>query len=372
MHNLAIIGGGLSGLTLAQLLNDNGVDFQLFEARDRFGGRVLSHTVDSNSDMRFDLGPSWIWPEEQPLVAGFIERHGLATFDQWQQGISLYQTDRELPAQGFRDPAAYAGAQRLVGGSQVLIDQLLSMLPSHLLHLQHTLCQLKDVGEHIELQFSLGNGETSQRTAQQVVVMLPPRLVAQHIEFSPALNPRLIQAMQQTPTWMAGHAKAMLQYATPFWREQGLSGSAFVNYPGCMLGEIFDSSSHDGATAALGGFFALPAALREQYRNDLEALIVEQMVRLFGAEAARPLHIHLHDWFTQSHTATPLDEIPPNAHPQYGDRVFQLDHWNDKLYFGGTETAASYGGYLEGALHSAHFIAKQIISSKGAELCQTG
>jgi monoamine oxidase len=30
-----------------------------------------------------------------------------------------------------------------------------------------------------------------------------------------------------------------------------------------------------------------------------------------------------------------------------------LDHWQDKLYFCGTETAEAAGGYLEGALEAS-------------------
>lgn len=372
MLQVAIIGGGLSGLTLAHLLFKYGIEFQLYEARERFGGRILSKSADENTDFQFDLGPSWVWPDDQPLMAEFIEQQGLATFEQWNQGLSLFQTDHEQPPQSFQDPASYAGAQRLVGGSRVLIDHTLAKLPSDALSLRHVLSHLEDASDHVVLQFTRADGETLTQKARQVVIMMPPRLIAQNIEFTPALNPRLIDAMQATPTWMAGHAKAILHYATPFWRQQGLSGSAFASYPGCVLGEIFDSGSADSATAALGGFFAVPAALREKYRGDLEALIIAQLVGLFGPTAARPLNIHLHDWCNEGFTATQLDEHPPQEHPQYGHRFFQLDHWNDKLYFGGTETATRHGGYLEGALKSANFIAQQIVSSTGASLCQMG
>ena len=37
-----IIGGGLSGLELAQMLETAGDDYLLVEGRDRFGGRILT------------------------------------------------------------------------------------------------------------------------------------------------------------------------------------------------------------------------------------------------------------------------------------------------------------------------------------------
>lgn len=60
---VAILGAGLAGLNAARLLHRAGVDFMLFEARDRPGGRIL--TADESSEPAqdgFDLGPSWFWP----------------------------------------------------------------------------------------------------------------------------------------------------------------------------------------------------------------------------------------------------------------------------------------------------------------------
>jgi monoamine oxidase len=370
MLDVAIFGGGLSGLALAHTLYKNGFDFRLYEARERFGGRILS-CPDNNNAHRFDLGPSWVWPEDQPLIANFIQQYGLNTFEQWNRGLSLFHSEREHSPQSFQDPSIYAGARRLEGGSQVLIECLVNLLPQAALKAHQRLNHLEDSGDHIKYQITDSQGIKHEHSAQHVAIMIPPRLVAQHLTFEPPLDPHLLQIMQGTPTWMASHAKAVLHYSDPFWRQQGLSGSAFANYAGCILGEIFDSSSADGSTAALAGFFALPATTRQAYRDDLETLITEQMVRLFGAAATRPLHIYIHDWCTEVDTATHWDIQPPVGHPSYGHRVFQLDHWNDKLFFGGSETATQFGGYLEGALQSAHHISQQLLSNKGAETCQT-
>ena len=363
MLDIAIVGGGFCGLSLAQKLLRQQRQFALFEARDRFGGRILSSTNPiGDTGFRNDLGPSWIWPDDQNHMAAFVAEHGLHIYPQWSEGKSLYHSERHAPAQAFIDHTTYASARRLVGGSHRLVEALLGQLLDALLHLNHRLLAVIDRDEHILLQFD-NAGKRIEIKARRVVLTIPPRLLESSVEFEPALDPRLRQVMRDTATWMAGHAKAVIYYDRPFWREAGYSGSAFASYQGAALAEIFDACTENGELAAVSGFFALPAVLRQHYRADLETLIIEQLFRLFGPEAQNPQAIVIQDWFTEPYTSTATDEIPPRSHPQYGHPWLQLDHWSDKLFFGGTETSAENGGYLEGALVSAERIAKALALS---------
>lgn len=361
MLDVAIIGGGLSGLSLASHLMDASINYSLFEARSRFGGRILSKVFNEDSRHAIDLGPSWIWPEDQPLIANLIEQYKIEIYSQWTKGYSLFQNALDKPPQLFSDPATYADAYRVKGGMQTLVDCLLEEIPVSRLNLDHEVNKLINKSDHIEIHFT--QTETNLEKviqARQVVIMLPPNLCAQTIFFEPHFDERFMQLMKNTPTWMASHAKVSLMYSEPFWRQQNLSGSAYTNYPNAILGEIFDSSSENEKHASLTAFFALPATLRRKYRNDLEALILDQMIHLFGQEAAKPQKIVIQDWFDEKLTATAMDQHAPAAYPDYGHKFFRMDHWNDKLYFGGSETASVFGGYLEGALQSANYIARQL------------
>jgi monoamine oxidase len=357
MLDIVIIGGGLAGLSLAQRLTAEQRSIAVFEARDRFGGRILS--LPEAKQFRYDFGPGWIWPELQPRIASFIAQHAIEIYPQRCDGISFYQSDRSQPPQAYVDKTTYATARRIQGGTSRLIDVLLQTLAPSILKPAHYLREVIDQHDHVELGFEYASTRISIK-ARQAVLTIPPRLLATSVTFKPALDLRLRELMTATPTWMAGHAKALIRYRQSFWREAGMSGSALAVYQGAALAEIFDASSSDGSHAALSGFLALPAALRRQYRADLEALILEQLVRLFGKPAAQPLGIQVMDWFDEPFTATPLDEQLPSSHPQYGHAWLQLDHWNDKLYFAGTETATDYGGYLEGALESAERVMKSL------------
>lgn len=99
---IAIIGGGLSGLYVAHLLQKAGTGFQLLEARERFGGRILS--VDGSgtpSSDGFDLGPSWYWPGMHPRMAGIVRELQLRDFEQYSDGDVLLERSASSPPQRF-------------------------------------------------------------------------------------------------------------------------------------------------------------------------------------------------------------------------------------------------------------------------------
>src|SRR5262249_10432930 len=99
MAAIGIIGGGLSGLYAALLLERQGIDYLLLEARSRFGGRITSYPATTHDfadtvgprpvPNRFDLGATWIWPAIQPHLAKIITDLGLETFPQHEDGDML-------------------------------------------------------------------------------------------------------------------------------------------------------------------------------------------------------------------------------------------------------------------------------------------
>ena len=89
--DVVIVGGGLSGIAIAYKLAKLGVDFQLLEARARFGGRILA--LDSaRSSARFDLGPSWFWPTQEHIKS-LIKELGLdgLMYAQYSNGDAVFE-----------------------------------------------------------------------------------------------------------------------------------------------------------------------------------------------------------------------------------------------------------------------------------------
>ncbi|MGO8918699.1 MAG: flavin monoamine oxidase family protein [Stellaceae bacterium] len=358
MLDFAIVGGGLCGLALAYRLQGRRKAFALFEARPRFGGRILSVPC-TLSDMHVDLGPTWFWPQTQPAMAGLAAELGLASFPQYDTGAVLVLRDPDKGPERLQGEPAHAGAQRIEGGMGAVIDALLARLPSSSLYPGHVLAEIADRGGYVELRFHRG-AERVAVLARRVVLAMPPRLLEEHVRFEPQLDEPIRAAMRKTPTWMATQAKIVITYdRPPSWHEIGNSGNAFVYHEQAVLSEIFDACDGVCDKAALGGFLALSPDQRESFRVGLPMLMASQMAQLFGPEFEHGEQ-HYQDWAGEGYTCARLDRSASQPQPPYGDPLLQQSLWSNKLFLGGSETARDGGGYLEGALGAALRIERQL------------
>lgn len=339
-----IIGGGLSGLALSHHLQKAGRAFHLVEARNRFGGRIKSLSVAGKS---VDLGPSWVWPGQERVFA-LTHDLGLDLFEQWSSGEQLFeQADgRVMRNAGFM---SMAGSLRVAGGTSALTDALAGNLNSSDYTLGATVVALDDTPSA-----TLKDG--TRITADQIVLALPPRLIA-NLNITPALPDA--STLSNTPTWMGAHAKFVAIYDRPFWREAGLSGDA-SSRRGPMV-EIHDASPADASYGALFGFVGIPAHIRKDAGQALDAACLTQLGHLFGEQAAKPITSKLEDWSAAPLTATSADATPPAGHPAYLLPAAFERVWDHKLIFATTEMTTDNGGLIEGALAAAERAAAIIL-----------
>jgi monoamine oxidase len=345
--DVIIIGGGLSGLAVADKLTRNERDWILLEARDRLGGRILSLPT-AETVRRFDLGPAWLWPHNERMLAT-CERLGIRLFEQHAEGNLIFQ---DASGMVRRDLAfsTMAGALRIEGGIALLIERLAEMLPQERLRVMHRVVRLSRQGDSIEVE-AMASGVPARFSANSVVLALPPRIVAKTIVFAPELPKDAAAALSSVPTWMASHAKAIAVYDEPFWRSQGFSGDA-ISHHGPML-EIHDASPCDGAVGALFGFIGTPVRERSGSEDEMRASVIAQLVELFGREAATPKMYFYTDWASEPETATTADYQLLSHHPTYGMPPSLSGLWDGCLVIAGTEVGEENGGFLEGALEAA-------------------
>jgi monoamine oxidase len=345
-----VVGAGLSGLVAACLLERRGLGVTLLEARDRVGGRIFGVAADDGAH-RFDLGPAWVWPELNPRTADWLNTLGLTLFEQQGRGAGLVESPSQALRRHVTGFAQQPPSMRVVGGTARLTDALRAQLVRTQVLLGTRVRSLHACPDGtVSVEFERG-GQVERRVAFSAILALPPRLLVSTLRWSPALPSELSQRWSDAPTWMAGQAKLLALYPTPFWRTAGLSGSA-VSQAG-PLAEVHDASDADGRHAALFGFVGVPVAWRR--RMGRQALIdasVAQLGRLFGAPALTPQALHLQDWAEDAETATPADASPASAHPAPMSTALPAP-WRHRIHLAGSEFAPDFPGYLEGAVLAA-------------------
>ena len=330
--SVIIIGAGLSGLYAATLLQEV-FEVTIVEARERIGGRVL--TIDEH-----DLGPSWIWSHQKEILA-LISALKLELFAQHTQGDALFQGQK---VERFT-LAPQAPSARIKGGVGALIEALHKHLKKTRVLLKHEVTALEQTQEGIDVVTTQGVFK-----ADFVLNTLPPR-VASKVHYTPSLGEGNLKMLNAIPTWMGYITKVVIEYEIPFWRSEGLSGFVFSH--STPLGEIHDACT--GSKAALFGFVS------SKYEgHDLQADVIAQLVTLFGEKAQSYTAFYSVNWNKELFTATIEDQKALAAHPHYG---YELTHFNERLFFLGTESSAYEGGYLEGALHSAKVTAQKVLAS---------
>lgn len=365
---IAIVGAGLSGLHAAFLLEQQGIkDYVLLEARGSLGGRIVSvpasghlppeaaaiaaPEVGLNAIDRVDLGPTWFWPGYQHQLARLVSDLGLHSFEQFEVGDTVVERSPHEPPMRVRGYVNSPASMRLVGGMGALIDALHRRLDATRIHTGQKVRRLCSTPHHVALDSEDAHGHTTTWRAEHVLLAMPPRLLEHNVEFLPALPPALAQQWRATATWMAPHAKYVAVYDTPFWREQGLSGEARSALG--PLGEIHDASM-PGGSAALFGFFGLPADVRQSVPEDeLRTHCRAQLVRLFGSQAAAPKAEFIKDWALDPFIATAADLHAASQHAQTPTATAPSGPWRGRFTGIASEWSPQFPGYVAGAIEAA-------------------
>ncbi|OFB36863.1 hypothetical protein BA059_21430 [Mycolicibacterium sp. (ex Dasyatis americana)] len=197
-------------------------------------------------------------------------------------------------------------------------------------------------------------------TARRLIIAMSPA-DARHIEFGPQL-PTARQALQTS--WQQ-HAilKFHVFYDTPFWRAGGLSGAALSDLPGAPI--VFDGSPEDDSVGILLGFLAIHSPRlfggnEPELLDDPERLrdeIVGALTEYFGAAAAEPTTVLIHNWALEPHISGVLGATPPGLLTAFGEA---LRSPVGPIHWAGTETALRWSGWISGAVEAGERAAREV------------
>jgi monoamine oxidase len=352
-----VVGAGVAGLLTAVRLAVAGHDVQVFEARDRIGGRCLS----MDKRLPVDLGASWHWSEHE-RVPPLLEELGLERFRQHEPGIAIYEPRRDRPVQHVEWPETPPPSWRIRDGTQAIAQALSEQLSDGSVRLGHRVTRIQKKGNGISATANQPNGEPVTITAECLVCAVPPRLAAHAVAFEPELPSDLNASLRRTPTWMSHSLKAGVVYDRPFWRENGLAGRV-RSFAG-PVGDWHDASPPDalekGAAGGLFGF-GVPQAFQGRSEEENRAAIIEQLVHCFGDEASEPLAVRWLDWSRDLATTPESGSACRGEHPRAASRLAE-PLWDGRLSFAAAETAQEHPGFLDGAIESAERAAQHVVN----------
>jgi len=346
-ERVLIIGGGLSGLTLAYFLSKKNIRTSVLEASPRLGGRI--QTIKGAMGTPLELGATW-FSEMHPNLLALIDKLGLKKYPQFSKGISLFETKSFEPPQKFFVPEAETSSYRLASGTQVLIDTLTQKLPEESVLLNSKVTAVKEIPKGVILE--IYSGETIE--AEKVIICIPPQLISKQISFSPRLPEALVAVLPNVQTWMAGAVKFTLEYETPFWRQEGYSGMLY-SHAG-IITEMYDHTNFEEDKFGFTGFLNAGAAA---YASEVrEEFVLRQLTDLLGAKALK--HIAYFDKVWTDEYILDGNHVIQHPHQYNGHPLLQQSYMDGKLFFGGAETATEFSGYMEGAVIAAQSIAARL------------
>ncbi len=194
--------------------------------------------------------------------------------------------------------------------------------------------------------------------ARQALLAAAPVLF-ERISFVPPL-PRLQQQLHQHLS-MGFVIKVHAVYDRPFWRESGLSGTAFSPYE--LSHEAYDNTNHDDARGTLVGFVS------DRHADDLFRLsaqerkerILESLSHYYGPEAKNPVVYYESDWGAEEWTrGAYAASFDLGGLHRYGA---DLRTGVGPIHFASSDLAGAGYQHVDGAIRMGRLVAEQIVAA---------
>ncbi|MDD7961618.1 flavin monoamine oxidase family protein [Microbacterium thalli] len=197
--------------------------------------------------------------------------------------------------------------------------------------------------------------------ARRVVLAVAPVLY-NRITFVPPL-PRLKHQMHQHLS-MGFVIKVHAVYDRPFWREQGLSGTAFSPYE--VSHEAYDNTNHGDERGTLVAFVSDRTAddLFRLSADERRERILESLSHYYGPEAKQPVVYYESDWGSEEWTrGAYAASFDLGGLTRYGAEQLELV---DPLHVACSDLAGLGYQHVDGAIRMGHRVADEILAADRA------
>ncbi|GAB1302654.1 Amine oxidase [Apodemus speciosus] len=425
MFDVVVIGGGISGLAAAKLLSEYKINVLVLEARDRVGGRT--YTVRNDRVNWVDVGGAYVGPTQNRILR-LSKELGIETYKvNVKERLVQYVKGKTYPFRGafppVWNPLAYLDYNNLWRTMDKMGKEIPVEAPWQARHAEEwdkmtmkelidKICWTKTAREfaylfvninvtsepHEERKFLGGSGQVSERIAallgdkvklnspvtyidqtddniiietlnhdhyecKYVISAIPPVLTAK-IHFKPELPPERNQLIQRLP--MGAVIKCMVYYKEAFWKKKDYCGCMIIEDEEAPISITLDDTKPDGSLPAIMGFILARKAdrLAKLHKDIRKKKICELYAKVLGSEEAlHPVHYEEKNWCEEQYSGGCYTAyFPPGIMTQYGRVIRQPV---GRIYFGGTETATKWSGYMEGAVEAGERAAREVLNALG-------
>jgi putrescine oxidase len=194
--------------------------------------------------------------------------------------------------------------------------------------------------------------------ARFVIMAVPPNLYSR-VSFSPPLPRRQHQMHQHQSLGLV--IKVHTVFDTPFWREEGLSGTCFG--ADSLVQEVYDNTNHGDSRGTLVGFISdeKADAVFELTEAERRRAVLESIAGFLGEKALRPEVYYESDWgseewtrgaYASSYDLGGLHRYGKDQHAPVGP-----------IYWSSSDLAAEGYQHVDGAVRMGQITAARIVKA---------
>jgi monoamine oxidase len=428
---VAVVGAGISGLQTAILLEAQGCQVTVFEARDRIGGRLL--TVSDDDGPSFEAGGEWL-DADQPLVhalvkkyqgnldeavrepalaifkgeirrtddlwldlladeetvelmarsmareltmpawtntkfakydtltlASFIRQHCQSDKGYWWMTANLrsdegddlsnigllgwltgyiHYVDRENLNRGESEMSAY----RAPMGFSNLLESMRADLKGEVVF-DAPLQRIQHSATGVTLHF-----ESNTESFDAVVLTLPPRCL-ERVVFEPALDTAKRCAIEACG--MSRAIKIVWEFTKPWWKDRGFCGRLHVD---SALQQLWEGTR--GSKPILTAYICGERAVEWTNLGDPVNAGVYELTQFFPEAKELFVKGQIFDWINDPYSLGAFSHYAPGYTLGHAENMVAP---HGRIHFAGEHTA-TWVGFIEGALESAHRVTSEVLA----------
>lgn len=253
----------------------------------------------------------------------------------------------------YRTETGRGVSARIRGGNDLLPQAIANVLPD--VRLNAPVVKVAQSADGVEVTYQTANGFEMVSGAWAVLAI--PLTTVRQIEFSPAL-PTAHEAMVQQLQY-GSVTKVCVQYSRRWWRERHWAGHMMNDAPlACSWEPTAVQAGERGILTAYTG--GQPGAALAQLSDvaRIEA-VVSELERLFPRSQELMISAKTIAWPNEPYTRGAYAAYAPGDMTRHWATLFAPA---GRLFFAG-EHAATYQGYMEGAVESGQRVAERIRES---------